>query len=353
MTELYPASDRKRVSLVIPMYNEGEALAALFARLDAALPKMVGYDFEIVCVNDGSSDDTLERLVAAREQRGDLTIVDLSRNFGKEAALSAGLFVASGDAVIPIDADLQDPPEVIADMLAKWEEGFEVVLARRGDRSADSVAKRFTAQSFYRIHNAVADVEIPPDVGDFRLMDRVVIDALNALPEGRRFMKGLFAWVGFKTATIDYRREPRSAGSSKFNAWKLWNFALEGIASFSISPLRIWTYLGLAVALAAIGWGTWIAIRTLIWGVDLPGYASLLVAILLLGGLQLIGIGMIGEYLGRAFMESKRRPAYLIRQIIPDNGAGAHAVHAAHARHLTAASINTHIERDALTRRPD
>ena len=205
-------------------------------------------------------------------------------------------------------------------LLAKWEEGFEVVLARRGDRSSDSRAKRFTAQSFYRIHNAVADVEIPADVGDFRLMDRVVIEALNALPEGRRFMKGLFAWVGFKTTTIDYRRDVRAAGTSKFNAWKLWNFAIEGIASFSISPLKIWTYLGLVVAFAAILWGGWIALRTLVWGVDLPGYASLLVAVLLLGGLQLMGIGMIGEYLGRTFLESKRRPAFLIRKVVRSTG---------------------------------
>ncbi len=328
MTELAPAAAaltaladaRKRISLVIPMFNESEALGVLFSRLDAVLPALSGYHFELVCVNDGSTDDTLARLHQLTAARVDVTLVDLSRNFGKEAALSAGLFVASGDAVIPIDADLQDPPEVINEMLAKWEEGFEVVLAKRGDRSSDSIAKRFTAQSFYRIHNAVADVEIPPDVGDFRLIDRVVVNALNDLPEGRRFMKGLFAWVGFKTTTIVYRRDPRSAGTSKFNAWKLWNFALEGVASFSISPLRIWTYIGVAIALAAMGWGGWIALRTIIWGVDLPGYASLLVAVLFLGGLQLIGIGMIGEYLGRAFMESKRRPAYLIRQVVRSNG---------------------------------
>lgn len=306
---------KKRVSLVIPMYNEGDAIEVLFARIDAVLPTIDHYDFEIVCINDGSTDETLAILKLASASRANLVVVDLSRNFGKEAALSAGLFVATGDGVIPMDADLQDPPEVIKDLLAKWEEGFEVVLGRRSDRSSDSMAKRITAQSFYRIHNAVADVEIPADVGDFRLMDRVVVEALNALPEGRRFMKGLFAWVGFKTATVDYRRDARAAGTSKFNAWKLWNFALEGIFSFSISPLKIWTYLGFFVALGAVGWGSWIAVRTLVWGVDVPGYASVLVGVLLLGGLQLIGIGMIGEYLGRAFLESKRRPAYLIRKV--------------------------------------
>jgi glycosyltransferase involved in cell wall biosynthesis len=315
MTE-FLADPRRLISLVVPMYNETEALGALFSRLDAVLPSLDSYAFEIVCVNDGSTDATLEQLTQIAQSRREIVVVDLSRNFGKEAALSAGLAIASGDAIIPIDADLQDPPEVISEMLAKWEEGFEVVLAKRGDRSSDTAAKRFTARSFYRVHNAVADVKIPDDVGDFRLMDRVVVDALNALPESRRFMKGLFAWVGFRSTTIEYRRDSRSAGTTKFNAWKLWNFALEGIASFSISPLKIWTYVGVVVALFAMGWGGWIAVRTLVWGVDVPGYASLLVAILLLGGLQLVGIGMIGEYLGRAFIESKRRPAYLIREVI-------------------------------------
>ena len=315
MTDILTAP-RRLISLVVPMYNESEALGALFSRLDAVLPTLGEYAFEIVCVNDGSSDGTFEQLTQLAHSRSAVVVVDLSRNFGKEAALSAGLAIATGDALIPIDADLQDPPEVIGEMLAKWEEGFEVVLAKRGDRSSDTTAKRFTARSFYRVHNAVADVKIPDDVGDFRLMDRVVVDALNALPESRRFMKGLFAWVGFRSTTIEYRRDPRSAGITKFNAWKLWNFALEGIASFSISPLKIWTYVGVVVALFAMGWGGWIAVRTLVWGVDVPGYASLLVAILLLGGLQLVGIGMIGEYLGRAFIESKRRPAYLIREVI-------------------------------------
>lgn len=306
----------QRISLVVPMYNEGEAIDVLFKRLDAVLPTLAPYLFEIVCVNDGSGDDTLARLEAVAAARDDVVVVDLTRNFGKEAALSAGLSVAAGAAVIPLDADLQDPPEVIAQLIAKWEEGYEVVLARRADRSSDSWAKRFTARSFYRVHNTVADVKIPDDVGDFRLMDRVVVEALNALPESRRFMKGLFAWVGFRTATVEYARDVRSAGETKFNAWKLWNFALEGIASFSISPLRVWTYVGVLVALIAMGWGGWIAVRTLVWGVDVPGYASLLVAVLFLGGLQLIGIGIVGEYLGRAFIESKRRPAYLIREVL-------------------------------------
>jgi len=306
---------RQRISLVIPMFNEADAIAPLFERLDRVLPTLGDFAFEIVCVNDGSRDSTLAQLSAIARARRDVVVVDLSRNFGKEAALSAGLFVASGDAVVPIDADLQHPPETIAALIAKWREGFEVVLARRTDRAADSLGKRWTARSFYRVHNAMADVQLPEDVGDFRLMDRVVIDALNALPEGRRFMKGLFAWVGFRTTTIDYQCEPRSAGNSKFRTWQLWNFALEGIASFSISPLKIWTYVGLLVAIPALMLGVWITVRTLVFGIDVPGYASILVAVVILGGLQLMGIGMIGEYLGRAFLEAKRRPAYIIRKI--------------------------------------
>lgn len=307
---------RRLISLVVPMYNETEALGALFSRLDAVLPKLGAYAFEIVCVNDGSKDDTFDQLAQIAQLRNDVVVVDLSRNFGKEAALSAGLAIAKGDAVIPMDADLQHPPEVIAALLAEWEKGYEVVLARRKDRDLESVSKRVSAQFFYRIHNAVADVKIPADVGDFRLMDRIVVDALNALPESRRFMKGLFAWVGFRTTSIEFQTAPRSAGSTRFNAWSLWNFALEGIASFSISPLRIWSYLGATVALIAVLMGGWIALKTFIWGVDVPGYASIFVAVLFLGGLQLIGIGMIGEYLGRAFIESKRRPPYLIRKVL-------------------------------------
>ena len=243
-------------------------------------------------------------------------IVDLSRNFGKEAALSAGLATASGDAVIPIDADLQDPPALIREMAAKWEEGFEVVVAHRRDRSADSLVKRTTATAFYRLHNRMSDVKIPPHVGDYRLMDRAVVDVLNALPENRRFMKGLFAWAGFRTASVEYDRAPRGSGHTSFNGWRLWNLAVEGITSFSLLPLRIWTYVGAVVSLVSLLYGSWIVISTLIYGTDVPGYASLIVAILFLGGLQLIGIGIIGEYLGRNYLESKRRPAYVVRKLL-------------------------------------
>ena len=298
------------------MYNEGEAVAPLLAAIDDLRPRLPAYSFEIVCVNDGSVDDTLRRLVGAADTRNDVVIVDLSRNFGKEAALSAGLAIASGDAVIPIDADMQDPPALIREMVARWEEGFEVVVAHRRDRSADSLVKRTSATLFYRLHNLMSDVKIPPHVGDYRLMDRVVVDVLNALPENRRFMKGLFAWAGFRTASVEYDRAPRASGRTTFNGWRLWNLALEGITSFSLLPLRVWTYVGATVSLVSLLYGSWIVIRTLLYGKDVPGYASLIVAILFLGGLQLIGIGIIGEYLGRNYLESKRRPAYVIRKIL-------------------------------------
>ena len=302
------------LSIVCPFYNEQEAVEAFFARLIPILND-TGEGFEIICVNDGSQDETLSRLLAARHDYPGVRIVDLSRNYGKEAALTAGIDTATGDAVIPIDADLQDPPEVIPLLLVKWREGFDVVLAKRVDRASDSWLKRTMATMFYRLHNRIADVPIPENVGDFRLMDRIVIDAVRQLPERRRFMKGIFAWVGFRTAVVEYVRESRSAGYSKFNGWRLWNFALDGITAFSTAPLRIWSYFGLAVAGFAFLYGVFIISRTLLLGIDLPGYASLLAAVLFLGGIQLIGLGVIGEYLGRVYSESKQRPIYLVRKI--------------------------------------
>lgn len=303
------------ISIVCPFFDEEDSVDSFFTQLLPVL-EATGLRYEVVCVNDGSTDRTLEVLRLAQRAHRGIRIVDLSRNFGKEAALSAGLALARGRAVIPIDADLQDPPEVIPELIEKWHEGYEVVLARRANRSSDSLPKRLTAKCFYRLMHLVSDVEIPDDVGDFRLLDARVVDALLSLGESRRFMKGLFAWVGFRTATVDYSRNPRSAGNTKFNAWRLWNFAIEGITSFSISPLRVWTYLGVTVAVASFIYGMFIVGRTLIHGVDVPGYASLLTAILFLGGLQLIGLGVLGEYLGRVYIESKRRPPYIIREVI-------------------------------------
>lgn len=309
----YSCENPTFVSIVVPFYNEGSAVDCFYPALVNVLDRIPTVSFEIVCIDDGSSDDTLTRLraLAARDQR--LHVIELSRNFGKEAALTAGIDAARGDAVIPIDADLQDPPELIADLIASWQKGADVVLARRSNRSADSLAKRTTSELFYRLHNRLSTIQIPDNVGDFRLMNRAAVDALKMLPERQRFMKGLFSWIGFKTITLDYTRPARVAGTTKFSGWRLWNLAIEGITSFSTAPLKVWTYIGGIFALVTLVYGLAIVARTLIYGVDVPGYASLLVAILFFGSLQLISVGILGEYLGRIYIESKGRPTYLIR----------------------------------------
>ena len=304
-----------KLSLVVPVYNETETVGLFLNEVGKVFKDQPGVDVEIVFVNDGSTDDTLEQLLICQRTDSRVRIVDLSRNFGKEAALTAGLQAAAGQVVVPIDVDLQDPPELILEMIAKWREGYEVVLAKRANRDSDTWAKRASASWFYKIHNKMADPQLPENVGDFRLMDRCVIEALNDLPESRRFMKGLFAWVGFRTTYVEYTRLERIAGTTKFNGWRLWNFALEGVTSFSTDPLRIWTYLGFGVSFISFLFATFIGLRVLIYGADVPGYASLMVAVTFLGGLQLMGIGVIGEYLGRTYLESKRRPVYLIRRV--------------------------------------
>lgn len=307
-------AQRPLVSIVTPFYNEGEGVKHFYQVMVQTMEKLPDFDFEIVCVDDGSRDNTLEQLIAISKTDPRVTVLEFSRNFGKEPAMTAGIDATTGDCVIPIDADLQDPPALIAEMLKKWQEGAEVVLAKRVDRSSDSYAKRTTALMFYRLHNALSSLQIPENVGDYRLMDRVVVDALKQLPERQRFMKGLFAWVGFKTATVEYIRDPRLVGDSKFSGWKLWNFAIEGITSFSLVPLKIWVYIGGLGALFAILYATFIVVRTIIFGIDLPGYASLLVVTLFFASLQLISLGVIGEYIGRIYFESKQRPLYLIRK---------------------------------------
>lgn len=301
------------LSLVVPFYNEEEMIRAFFSEVIPVLEAIDGTQFEIICVNDGSRDGTLRMLIGMSDEDSRIRVVDLTRNFGKEAALSAGLDEARGAIVIPFDADLQDPPKIIPLLVEKWREGYDVVLAKRVNRLTDSFLKRQTAAIFYRMHNAVCDTKIPENVGDFRLITREVVDALKRLPETRRFMKGLFAWVGYRTAVVEYVREPRLAGRSKFSGWKLWNFALEGFTSFSTLPLRVWTYVGSFVAFGAFIYASFLIARTLIQGVAVPGYASLISAVLLLGGVQLIGIGVLGEYIGRIYYESKNRPVYLIR----------------------------------------
>ena len=294
------------------MQNEEKSLDSLFSRLIPVLESL-SLTFEIICINDGSTDATLQQLLVARQMDSRIRVLDLSRHFGKESALTCGIDHARGDAVIPIDADLQDPPEIIVEMIRLWRQDFDVVLAQRIDRSVDHILKRKSAEWFYRLHNAISEPTIPPNVGDFRLMDRKVIDALKQLPERQRFMKGLFAWVGFRQAVIPYVREARQTGESKFSGWRLWNFALEGITSFSTFPLRIWTYAGITLALFAFAFGGLIVVRTLLLGRDLPGYASLISVVLFIGGVQLIGLGVLGEYLGRIYNESKGRPIYLLR----------------------------------------
>lgn len=304
-----------QLTLVVPVFNESETVSLFIERVNNVLNKFNEIKLSVVFINDGSTDDTLARLLELQKQQHDeIQIVDLSRNFGKEAALTAGLKVASGHVVVPIDVDLQDPPELILEMIQKWREGYDVVVGKRINRDSDSWAKRKSATWFYRIHNKISDPKIPENVGDFRLMDRSVVDALNELPESRRFMKGLFAWVGFRTTAVEYARPERIAGTTKFNGWRLWNFALEGITSFSTDPLRIWTYLGGVVAAMSFLFAIFIIIKVLVYGVDAPGYASVIVSVTFLGGLQLIGIGILGEYLGRSYIESKRRPVYLVRR---------------------------------------
>ncbi|MCU0120465.1 glycosyltransferase family 2 protein [Pseudomonas sp. B2M1-30] len=310
-----PNAGQVTLSLVVPVFNEEDSLDGFLLRIQQVFERKALIDLELVFVNDGSTDATLERLLQRQQSDSRLRIVDLSRNFGKEAALSAGLHTASGQIVVPIDVDLQDPPEVILQMIERWREGFEVVLGHRISRRSDTWAKQTSAHWFYRLHNRIAEQPLPEDVGDFRLMDRCVVDALLTLPESRRFMKGLFAWVGFRTTHVEYERPERVTGKSKFNGWRLWNFALEGITSFSTEPLRVWTYLGALVSLVSFAFAMFIVVRTLIYGIDLPGYASLMVAVTFLGGLQLIGIGVLGEYLGRTYIEAKRRPVFLVRRI--------------------------------------
>lgn len=304
---------KKKISLVVPVFNEAEAVP-LFYREIASARFFDHFDLEIVFIDDGSTDGTSGVIAALPASAFEVALIAFSRNFGKEAALSAGVKYATGDAVIPMDVDLQDPIDVIPKLIEQWERGFEVVLAKRADRSSDSTMKRTMANAFYRLHNKIANLKIEENVGDFRLMDRVVVNAVNDLPENCRFMKGLFAWVGFRQTCVEYVRPPRSAGKTKFNGWRLWNFALEGVTSFSTVPLRVWTYLGGLIALISFFYGVYMILAKLVLGNPVPGYPSLMVTMLFLGGVQLIGIGVLGEYIGRTYIESKRRPLHIVRQ---------------------------------------
>lgn len=307
---------RYTLSVVVPAYNEEEVLPEFHRRLSAVLVNFQG-NFEVVYINDGSRDRTMEVLRSLRAEDPHISIVDLSRNFGKEIALTAGIDHAIGDAVVVIDADLQDPPELIPELIAQWQSGFDVVFARRTARDGESLFKKATASAFYRLIQRVSRVEIPADTGDFRLLSRRAVDALKQLREQHRFMKGLFAWIGFPQKAVPYRRDPRFAGETKWNYWKLWNFALEGFTSFTIAPLKIATYVGILVALVSFVFAAWIVYKTIVFGEPVRGYPSLIVVVLFLGGVQLLSIGVMGEYLGRLFDESKRRPLYFLNAYEP------------------------------------
>jgi len=301
------------ISIVCPCYNEEEVVEHFLQSITPIL-ESVQKTYEIIFIDDGSTDKTLNVLLESKQRYSNIRILKLSRNFGKERALSAGLDASFGETVVPIDVDLQDPPELILEFIKKYEEGYDVVLGKRSDRTTDTYAKKLSAEAFYKFHNKISNINIPNNVGDYRLMSRKVVQEIQKLPESQRFMKGLFAWVGFKTSTIEYKRESRVAGESSFNGWKLWNFALDGITSFSTVPLRVWLYLGIIIAGLAFVYGSIIILKTLIFGIDSPGYASMITVVLFLGGIQLMGIGILGEYIGRIYMESKNRPVYIVEK---------------------------------------
>lgn len=304
-------TDRHSITFVIAAYNEEAALPLMHERLSAVMETLEA-ESQVLYVDDGSRDATWDVLqeIAARDPR--VALLRLARNFGKELALTAGLDHVESDAAMVLDADGQDPPELIPRFVAKWREGYDVVYGTRSRREGETWLKRATAAAFYRVMDRLSDTAIPRDTGDFRLVSRKVLDALRQLRERQRFMKGLFAWVGFKQVSLAYEREPRVAGGSKFNYWRLWNLALEGITSFSTVPLRLATYIGVFTALFAFAWGLWIIARTLLWGDPVQGWPSLMTVVLFLGGLQLVALGIVGEYLGRMYLEAKQRPLYLV-----------------------------------------
>ncbi len=309
-----PKTAAQIVSLVVPVFNEDTSIGLFLETITPVLEKLEPLvEYEILFVNDGSRDAT-ERVIRSRAAEcKNIGLINLSRNFGKEAALFAGLRHARGDAVIPLDVDLQDPPEVIGEMIAAWRSGAKVVNARRSRRDHDSWIKKRTAQAFYRVFNMLADQPIPSDVGDFRLLDRDVVDAVCELGERSRFNKAIFSWVGFETREVTYERPERANGESAWSYWKLWKLSLDGIFSSSTVPLRIWTYIGVIVALAALAYSTFIFIHTLFLGVDVPGYASTLILILSFGGMNMVALGIIGEYVGRIYTEVRQRPVYIVQ----------------------------------------
>ncbi|MGZ0477116.1 glycosyltransferase family 2 protein [Citrobacter freundii] len=302
-----------KISLVVPVFNEEDAIPIFYKNV-REFEELKKHDVEIVFINDGSKDAT-ESIINALAISDKLVVpVSFTRNFGKEPAICAGLDYATGEAVIPIDVDLQDPIDVIPVMIEKWQSGADIVLAKRYDRSTDGKLKRKTAEWFYKLHNKISDPKIEENVGDFRLLSRHVVENIKLMPERNLFMKGILSWVGGRTDVVEYTRAGRIAGNSKFNGWKLWNLALEGITSFSTFPLRIWTYIGFFVAALSFLYGAWMIADKIFWGNPVAGYPSIIVSILFLGGVQLIGIGVLGEYIGRIYIESKQRPRYIVKK---------------------------------------
>lgn len=302
-----------KISLVVPVFNEEDAIPIFYKSVRDFI-ELKKYEIEIVFINDGSTDNTEWIIRGLEKSDKSVTALSFTRNFGKEPALFAGLDYATGDAVIPIDVDLQDPIEVIPQLIEKWKGGADVVLAKRVDRSCDGHLKRKSAECFYKLHNKISSSKIEENVGDFRLLSREIVDNIKSLPERNLFMKGILSWVGGKTEIVEYTRSERSVGTSKFNGWKLWNLALEGITSFSTLPLRVWTYVGFGVSLFSLSYAIWMIIDKLIWGNPVPGYPSIMTAVLFLGGIQLVGIGVLGEYIGRIYIETKKRPKYIIKR---------------------------------------
>jgi glycosyltransferase involved in cell wall biosynthesis len=311
---LNPRADSPFVSLVIPVYNESESVDA-FIQVIKKVFRSRDFPYELVFVNDGSSDSTLAVLIEESRSNPNLRIVNLSRNFRKEAALTAGLDYAKGNVIIPIDVDLQDPPEIILSFIDCWKQGYDVVCGVRSCRKSDGFLKRNSATLFYKFFNLISPDSVPENVGDFRLMDRRVVEALKLFPERNRFMKGIFALAGFSTKEIPYERPERTTGKTKWNYWKLWNFALDGVIGFSTLPLRIWLYLGAIISLSSFAYASIIFVRVMVLGIEVPGYASLMTVILFLGGIQVLSFGVMGEYLARLFIEVKRRPIYIVQGV--------------------------------------
>jgi glycosyltransferase involved in cell wall biosynthesis len=299
------------LSLIIPVFNEEEVVKIFISTVEDILITR-SISFEFIFVNDGSKDNTYEVLKNLSIQNSKIKIINLSRNYGKEQALSAGLDFATGLAGVPIDCDLQDPPELIIEMYDKWKEGFDVVLAKRIDRSSDGLIKRRTSAAFYNLINTISDIDIPNNVGDFRLIDRRVIDALKTYPEKTRFMKGIFASVGFKQTTVEYVRPARVAGTTSWNYFGLYKLAVEGLVSFTSIPLKMWSYVGAMVSIFSFSYGIYLVVKTTILGADVPGYTSLMVVLLVMSGLILLSLGIIGEYISRIFIEVKQRPTYIV-----------------------------------------